>query len=218
MPAPTPETDYYEVLGVEKDANDDAIKKAFRKLALTWHPDKNSHRIEEATEKFKVIQAAYAVLSDDQERSWYDHHRDDILGGGDGTDSGTEAGLLNLNSYYNAGCYSSFDDAQDGFFTVYRKMFDRLGETPPPPRVRTRVRAAPLTPFPPRPPPLVSPAANEETRLSDAEGAPPFHPSFGTRGSPPTDVASFYAHWEGYTSRMHYAWCDEYNPAEAPNR
>ena len=54
---------HYEILSVERDVNDDDLKKAYRKLALKWHPDKNADNLEEATERFKEIQASYAVLS-----------------------------------------------------------------------------------------------------------------------------------------------------------
>lgn len=73
---------HYETLGVEQHATDDDLKKAYRKLALKWHPDKNLDNAEEAKKQFQVIQAAYEVLSDPQERAWYDKHRDAILLGG----------------------------------------------------------------------------------------------------------------------------------------
>lgn len=62
--------DYYEILGVSKSASIDEIKKAYRKLALQWHPDRN--KAANANEKFKEINEAYAVLSDSQKRSTYD--------------------------------------------------------------------------------------------------------------------------------------------------
>ena len=62
--------DYYQVLGVEKKATADEIKKAYRKLALKWHPDKNPNK--GAEEKFKKISEAYAVLSDTEKRQQYD--------------------------------------------------------------------------------------------------------------------------------------------------
>lgn len=63
--------DYYQVLGVDKKATADNIKKAYRKLALKWHPDKNPNN-KAAEEKFKKISEAYAVLSDDKKRGEYD--------------------------------------------------------------------------------------------------------------------------------------------------
>lgn len=62
--------DYYEVLGVEKGASQDEIKKAFRKLAFQYHPDRNKEP--DAEEKFKEISEAYAVLSDEQKKAQYD--------------------------------------------------------------------------------------------------------------------------------------------------
>jgi DnaJ-class molecular chaperone len=56
--------DYYKVLEVSKNATTAEIKKAYRKLALKWHPDKNQDNIEDATKKFKEISEAYEVLSD----------------------------------------------------------------------------------------------------------------------------------------------------------
>lgn len=62
--------DFYEVLGVSKNATADELKKAYRKLALEWHPDRN--KAPEANEKFKEINEAYAVLSDTSKRQTYD--------------------------------------------------------------------------------------------------------------------------------------------------
>ena len=63
--------DYYEVLGVERGANDQAIKGAYRKMALKYHPDRNPNN-PDAEERFKEAAEAYSVLSDDQKRSAYD--------------------------------------------------------------------------------------------------------------------------------------------------
>jgi len=60
--------DYYEILGVPRSADDRAIKKAFRKLSVKWHPDKNPDNKEEAEEHFKKLAAAYTVLSDPETR------------------------------------------------------------------------------------------------------------------------------------------------------
>uniref|UniRef100_A0A3Q1HLJ2 DnaJ heat shock protein family (Hsp40) member B2 n=1 Tax=Acanthochromis polyacanthus TaxID=80966 RepID=A0A3Q1HLJ2_9TELE len=69
--------DYYNVLGVPKTASQDDIKKAYRKLALKWHPDKNPDNKEEAERKFKEVAEAYEVLSDKSKRDEYDRYGSD---------------------------------------------------------------------------------------------------------------------------------------------
>jgi len=83
--------DYYDILGVKKDASKSELKKAYRKLALKYHPDKNKSK--DAEEKFKEISEAYAVLNDDEKRRLYDQYghsgidqqfsREDIFRGAD---------------------------------------------------------------------------------------------------------------------------------------
>ncbi|KAG2447233.1 hypothetical protein HYH02_007973 [Chlamydomonas schloesseri] len=72
---------YYEVLGVAKDADEATLKKAYRKLAQKWHPDKNQGSAE-STEKFKEISEAYDVLSDPEKRQIYDQFGEEGLKGG----------------------------------------------------------------------------------------------------------------------------------------
>ena len=64
-------SDYYQILGVTKDSNQIQIRKAFRKLALQYHPDKNKNS-EESKQKFMEIVKAYEILSDEKARERYD--------------------------------------------------------------------------------------------------------------------------------------------------
>lgn len=66
-------SNYYDILGVPRDAEEDAIKKAYFKAALKWHPDKNPDNVEAATEKFKQLAEANEVLRDPQQRAAYDN-------------------------------------------------------------------------------------------------------------------------------------------------
>src|SRR5690348_3370017 len=73
--------DYYEILSIVRTADDDTIKKAYRKLALQYHPDRNPGN-KEAEEKFKEAAEAYAVLSDREKRSLYDQFGHSLGGRG----------------------------------------------------------------------------------------------------------------------------------------
>ncbi|XP_037312115.2 dnaJ homolog subfamily B member 6b isoform X2 [Pungitius pungitius] len=79
--------EYYQTLGVQKNATQEDIKKAYRKLALKWHPDKNPDNKEEAEKRFKELSEAYEVLSDESQRNTYDRYGKEGLsaaGGGRG--------------------------------------------------------------------------------------------------------------------------------------
>uniref|UniRef100_A0A7N4V757 DnaJ heat shock protein family (Hsp40) member B6 n=1 Tax=Sarcophilus harrisii TaxID=9305 RepID=A0A7N4V757_SARHA len=76
--------DYYEVLGVQRHASAEDIKKAYRKLALKWHPDKNPENKEEAERRFKQVAEAYEVLSDAKKRDIYDKYGKEGLNGSGG--------------------------------------------------------------------------------------------------------------------------------------
>src|SRR6476646_4240762 len=75
--------DFYTVLGVDRGASDDEIKRSYRKLAMTYHPDRNNGSAE-AEEKFKSITEAYDVLRDPEKRALYDRYGEAGLRGGAG--------------------------------------------------------------------------------------------------------------------------------------
>lgn len=113
--------DYYQVLGVAKDASKDEIKKAYRKLALKYHPDKNPNN-PEAEAKFKEVSEAYEVLSDDKKKSAYDQYGEAGLsgqqgfggGGGPGFSSMEEALRTFMGAFGRGG--GSSDSIFDSFF------------------------------------------------------------------------------------------------------
>jgi molecular chaperone DnaJ len=97
----TAERDFYEVLGVERSANDAEIKRAFRKLAQQWHPDVNADG--EAQQRFKEVNEAYQVLSDPQRRQSYDMFGRAGVGGGGGADPfGAAAGFGGFSDIFDA--------------------------------------------------------------------------------------------------------------------
>ena len=111
--------DYYEVLGVEKGASLDDIKKGYRKLAIKYHPDRN-HGDKEAEEKFKEATEAYEVLSDDQKRPIYDQYG---FAGLDGMGAGGGA-----SGYSHA--YSDFSDIfGSGFGDIFENLFGGGGRS-----------------------------------------------------------------------------------------
>ncbi|CAM9876351.1 unnamed protein product, partial [Heterosigma akashiwo] len=69
--------DYYQVLGLAKGADENEVKRAYRKMAVKWHPDKNPDNKEEAEQQFKKVSEAYEVLSDPEKRRMYDQYGKD---------------------------------------------------------------------------------------------------------------------------------------------
>ena len=98
-------SDYYQTLGISKGASQDEIKKAYRKLALKFHPDKNADN-PDAEKKFKEVSEAYEVLSDENKRHMYDQYGADALKGGMGGMGG-------------AGGFSSMEEALKTFMGAF---------------------------------------------------------------------------------------------------
>ncbi len=90
--------DYYEILGIEKGSTPEQIKKAYRKLAIKYHPDKNPDD-KEAEEKFKEAAEAYEVLSDDNKRARYDQYGHAGMGGAGGFGGGS--GGMNMEDIFS---------------------------------------------------------------------------------------------------------------------
>lgn len=101
--------DFYEILGVTKNANDDEIKKAYRKLAIKYHPDKNPDD-KAAEEKFKEAAEAYEVLSNPEKRQRYDQFGHSGVGGASGA-GGNYGGGMNMDDIF-----SQFGDIFGGAF------------------------------------------------------------------------------------------------------
>jgi molecular chaperone DnaJ len=101
--------DFYEILGVEREATAEQIKSAYRKAALKWHPDRNPENKEEAEENFRLCSEAYTVLSDPQKRSVYDRFG--------------HAGLNNRGFEPGGGFNSTiFEEFQDIFGDLFEQM------------------------------------------------------------------------------------------------
>ena len=115
--------DYYEILGVARDADAAAIKSAYRKLARKYHPDVN--KTKEAEEKFKDINEAYEVLSDKAKRQRYDSLGSNWQGGADYT---PPPGFENFSFNFNQGGAQSFDFGGSGFSDFFSSLFgDMMG-------------------------------------------------------------------------------------------
>lgn len=92
--------DYYDILGVSKDATEQEIKKAYRKVAIKFHPDKNPDD-KEAEEKFKEAAEAYEVLSDGNKKARYDQFGHEGMKGGGGGHGGFGGGGMNMDDIFS---------------------------------------------------------------------------------------------------------------------
>ena len=191
---------YYELLDIDRSVTDDDIKKAYRRKALSLHPDRNFGHEEAATAEFAAVSSAYEVLADPQERAWYDSHEDAILRDIDPTTSATE-GAANYESSvgfttaddvtrllrkFHGGV--TFDDSPSGFFGFLREFFEKLGH-------------------------------EEEMAARRQNDDMPDYPSFGHQGDTHGDgIKQFYASWSGFSTVKSFAWRDRYRTTDAEDR
>lgn len=172
-----------------------SIKKAYRKKALELHPDRNYGNVEATTKQFADVQSAYEVLSDPQERAWYDSHRDAILRDEDDVSGQhyehnvritTADDIMRMFTEFRGKL--DFTDSDTGFYTVLRRTFHAL--------------------------------AREEELACEWEGLNPItYPSFGYAYDAYDGVVRpFYAAWSGFATRKTFSWEDIYRYSEAPDR
>lgn len=180
------------------DADVARIRRAYKRKALELHPDRNLNDTENATRRFAEVQTAYEVISDPQERAWYDTHRDAILSGEDDV-AGTEPAadrsggghtsanaIFALMSRFNSSV--PMDDSPRGFFGILGEFFDKL--------------------------------ASEETAACQWAGtAPTDYPPFGRAEDDYGEVAKkFYSTWAAFSTKKTFSWRDKYRLQEAPDR
>lgn len=130
-------TDFYKTLEIDKNASNDEIKKAYKKLALKWHPDKNPDNEEEANAKFQAITEAYSVLSDPKKRQMYDLSESNNFNGfsgfngSDGFDSFNE--FKGFNEFNEFSQFDTKNNQNNSFYKAFyttspnmnsRKIFD----------------------------------------------------------------------------------------------
>lgn len=203
-------TCYYELLGVGCSASDSDLKKAYRKKALVYHPDKNPDDVEGATQKFALVRAAYEVLSDPQERAWYDAHKSQILREDnevyEGDDDYVEAEIAGttvheIMKFFDPSLYSRVDDSVAGMYQVAGKVFSQLAAED--------VLAG-------RQQGLKNYSGYQDDDPLDFKNV--LYPKLGNSKSDYQDVRKFYQVWTSFSTVKTFSWKDEYRYSSAGDR
>lgn len=210
----TMKTCYYELLGVETTATDTELKKAYRKKALLLHPDKNPHDVEGANQRFALVRAAYEVLSDPQERSWYDAHKSQILRDDDdvtGYDEPAEMiipsiSVQELLRYFNPSLYAQIDNSLSGMYSVAGLLFERLAK-----EEVTHGKYQQLPKF--------DKYMDDSPNVSAIDDTFLLYPRLGNSHTDyATGIRNFYATWSNFLSVKTFNWVDEYRYSTAQDR
>jgi len=187
---------HYEILSVDRDADFATIKKAHRKLAIKYHPDKNLGKSEQAADQFRLVQEAYECLSDVGERKWYDEHRDALLKGWSPSAGGAQEDgvsmLFDVIPFMHAHCYTGYADNDDqSFYAIYGHVFASLAKE--------------------------EADAAESNNISEQQYQH-LPANFGNSQTVHKETVQFYSVWEGFVSRQTFSWADQYDLKEADNR
>ena len=129
------------------------------------------------------------MLSDPQERAWYDAHREAILRGKSGvTGAGGDEDdpVAHLWAFFSTSAYSGYGDDEEGFYAVYAKVFAGINE--------------------------------EEATLAETPSMYEAAPPFGAADAPWHETKAFYGRWEGFSTQRSCATSDKYDTRQAPNR
>jgi DnaJ homolog subfamily A member 5 len=171
------------------------VKKAYKKKALELHPDRNYGNVEASTKLFAEIQSAYEILSDPQERAWYDAHRDRIT-------------RNNQNATGDQFCYNTRMTTTDDILGLFSKLHPRMGFTVSGTDFFRVAQEA------------FDQLAREEALASQWDNLDPVdYPSFGdTDDDFDQVVRPFYLAWGSFSTAKSFIWRNVYRYSEAPDR
>lgn len=204
-------TCYYELLEVSSTATDTELKKAYRKKALLLHPDKNPDNVEEANHKFSLVRAAYEVLSDPQERAWYDNHKQSILNDEDEIIEG-ESYLPSISTeeiyrFFNPSMYTEINDSISGFYQVVTRIFARLAHE--------EIQHGKYSKIPG----YEKYHDDDDKNINAIDPSLLKYPRFGNSQSSYIDqIRPFYNVWGSFQTCKTFNWKDEYRYSVAPDR